>query len=128
MLAMKNIAQFFILNSKLTIVLSIGLLFFGYQGLIKMNAESYPSVSFATATVVTFYDGATASDIETKITKPIEDEIRGVSGLKDVRSTSQAGLSNITIRVDRDNSNVDVDEVMDEIQKQKTELPTYLVI
>lgn len=114
---MKNIAKFFIENSKLTIVLSIGLFLFGYEGLKKMNSESYPAVSFATATIVTVYDGATASDIETKITKPIEDEIRGVNGLKDVRSTSQAGLSNITVRVDMDDSKINVDEAMDEIQK-----------
>lgn len=126
---MKKISHFFIVNTKLTIVLSIGLFFFGYEGLKKMNAESYPAVSFATATVVTSYDGATASDIETKITKPIEDEIRGVNGLKDVRSTSQAGISNITIRVDMDNSKVDVDETMDEIQKavdRVTDLPSDL--
>ena len=114
---MTKIAQFFIENSKLTIVLSLGLFFFGYQGIQTMNAESFPSVSFATATITTPYDGATASDIETKITKPIEDEIRGVNGLKDIRSTSQAGLSLITVRVDMDDSKVDVEETLDEIQK-----------
>ncbi len=126
---MKNISKFFIENSKLTIVLSIGLAIFGYEGLKTMNAESYPAVSFATATVVTVYDGATASDIETKITKPLEDEIRGVNGLKDVRSTSQAGLSTITVRVDMDDPKVDVDEAMDEIQKsvdRVTDLPKDL--
>jgi multidrug efflux pump subunit AcrB len=114
---MTNLANFFIENTKLTIVLSIGLFLFGYEGMKKMNAESYPAVSFATATVVTPYDGATASDIETKITKPIEDEIRGVNGLKDVKSTSQAGLSTITVRIDMDDSNVDVEKAMDEVQK-----------
>lgn len=126
---MNKIAKFFIENSKLTIVLSIGLLFFGFEGLKKMNSESFPSVSFATATVVTFYDGATAKDIETKITKPIEDEIRGVNGLKDVRSTSQAGLSTITIRVDMDDPKVDVEKTIDEVQKavdRVTDLPRDL--
>lgn len=126
---MHNISKFFIENAKLTIVLSLGLVFFGYQGLTNMNAESFPSVSLATATVTTFYDGATASDIETKVTRPIEDEIRGVNGLKDVKSTSQAGLSLITIRVDMDDPKVDVDETMDEIQKavdRVTDLPRDL--
>ena len=66
----------------------------------------------ATAIIVTQYDGATAADIETKITKPLEDEIRGVSGLKDVKSTSQAGLSTIVVRIDMDDSKVDVDEAI----------------
>ena len=126
---MKKITNFFISNSKLTIVLSIGLVLFGYEGLKKMNSESYPAVSFATATVVTFYDGATATDIETKITRPIENEIRGVNGLRDVKSTSQAGVSNITIRVDMDDSKINVNEVMNEIQKavdRVTNLPKEL--
>ena len=126
---MTNIAKFFIENSKLTIVLSIGLFLFGYEGLKTMNAESYPAVSFATATIVTAYDGATASDIETKITKPIEDEIRGVTGLKDIRSTSQAGLSTITVRLDIDDSKIDVSDAMDEIQKsvdRVSDLPSDL--
>lgn len=126
---MQNIARFFIENSKLTIVLMFGLAVFGLQGLSNMNAESFPSVSLATATVITFYDGATASDIETKITKPIEDEIRGVTGLKDVRSISQAGLSTIVVQVDMDDPKVNVKETMDEIQKavdRVTDLPPDL--
>ncbi|MBT4761657.1 MAG: efflux RND transporter permease subunit [Bdellovibrionaceae bacterium] len=114
---MTKITTFFIENSKLTIVLSLGLFFFGVQALRNMNAESFPAVSFATATIITNYDGATASDVETKITKPIEDEIRGVNGLKDVKSTSQAGLSSITVRVDMDDPKINVAETIDEVQK-----------
>jgi multidrug efflux pump subunit AcrB len=112
---MKTLAKFFIDNSKLTIVLSIALTVFGIMGLKKLNSESYPQVSFAMGIVTTNYDGASAEDIETKITKPIEDELRGVSGIKDVRSTSQSGLSTIFVRADLDN--VDVDKVMSDIQK-----------
>jgi len=112
---MKTLAKFFIDNSKLTIVLSIALTIFGLMGLKNMNAESYPAVSFGQGIVTTSYDGASAEDIETKITKPIEDELRGVSGIKDVRSTSQSGLSTIIVRADIDN--VDVDKVMSDVQK-----------
>jgi multidrug efflux pump subunit AcrB len=114
---MKILANFFIENSKLTIVLSIALIVFGLMGLGKMNAESFPSVSMGTATVITVYDGATAKDIETKITKPLEDEIRGVNGIKKIRSISQAGLSTIVIVIDIDNPKIDVDEAMGDIQK-----------
>lgn len=126
---MKNVANFFIVNHKLTIVLSVGLFIYGIMGLSRMNSESFPNVNFAMATVVTPYDGASAEDIETKITKKLEDEIRGVSGLKDVRSISQAGLSSIFIRVDMDDSSVDIDETMNDIQKaidRVTDLPRDL--
>lgn len=113
---MKRMAKFFIDNSKLTIVLSVFLGIYGLMGLGKMNAESYPNVNLAMATVITVYQGASADDIETKITKPLEDEIRTVSGLKDVRSISQAGLSSIFVQVDMDNVD-SVDDVMSDVQK-----------
>lgn len=112
---MANIASFFIRNYKLTIVLSFGLLIMGLQGLKNMSAESYPTVDFAQAIVTTVYRGASAEDIEAKITKPIEDEIRGVTGLKDVKSVSQPGISTIFIRVDIDNA--DVQKAMNDLQK-----------
>ncbi len=127
---MKTISKFFIENSKLSIVLMLGMMIYGIMGLAKMNAESYPNVSFATAIVTTRYDGATAQDIETKITKPIEDEIRTVSGLKDVNSTSQSGLSTIVIRIDMDGSGVVVEDVMSDIQKavdRTNKLPSDLI-
>lgn len=114
---MTNLARFFIQNPKLTIVVSLFFLLIGWQGLKSMNAESYPSVDFAIALVETEYFGATPEDIEVKITKPIEDEIRTVSGLKDVRSVSQAGRSKIVIRVDMDNPKVVVKDVMADIQR-----------
>lgn len=89
---------------------------YGVLGLRGMNAEKFPAVSLATATVVTSYGGASADDIETKITKPIEDELKAVVGVKDISSVSMSGLSTITIRVDMDNYNVT--EVMDELQKK----------
>ncbi len=125
---MKTLAKFFVDNHKFTIVLSFFLGIYGIMGLSKMNAESYPSVSFATAIVTTIYDGASAEDMEIKITKPIEDEIRTVTGIKDVKSTSQASLSTIVIRVDMDNVD-DVDEVMSDLQKaidRVTDLPSDL--
>ncbi|WP_408096950.1 efflux RND transporter permease subunit [Peredibacter sp. HCB2-198] len=126
---MRNLAKFFIENPKLTVVFSLFLVLFGWQGLSTMNAESYPSVDFATAIIETEYFGATPEDIEVKITKPIEDELRGISGLKDVRSTSQAGRSKIVVRVDMDNPKVVVKDVMGDIQRaidRTKDLPTDL--
>ncbi|MEH0860556.1 efflux RND transporter permease subunit [Halobacteriovorax sp. DPLXC-1] len=125
---MSLVSKFFIENHKFTIVVTFFLLIYGLMGLNKMTAESYPTVSFATAVVTTVYDGASANDIEIKITKPIEDEIRTVSGVKDVKSTSQAGLSKIVIRVDMDNVD-SVDDVMSDLQKavdRVSDLPTDL--
>ncbi|MBD65547.1 MAG: hypothetical protein CME62_10090 [Halobacteriovoraceae bacterium] len=112
---MNKLTQFFVDNYKLTIILSLMMVVFGLMGLASINAESYPNVNFAMVQIETRYEGATAEDVETKITRPIEDKIREVSGLKDVRSVSKSGLSSIFVRVDMDNE--DEDEVLDELQK-----------
>ncbi len=112
---MKFLVDFFIRNYKLTIVITGFFVIMGFQGLSRMNSESWPQVDFAMATIVTQYKGASPVDIEALITKPIEDEIRTVSGLKDVKSISQTGLSTILVRIDMDN--VDEREVMDDLQK-----------
>ncbi len=117
---MSNLIKFFLNNHKFTLMLSIMVLVFGFMGMMKLNAESFPSVNFAMAEITTSYEGATASDVETKITKPIEDKIREVSGLKDVKSVSKTGHSRILVRVDMDNE--DEDEVLDELQKAVKEV------
>jgi multidrug efflux pump subunit AcrB len=124
---MSFLVDFFIKNFKLTIVLTAFLIILGILGIRRMNAEAWPQVDFATATITTQYRGASAEDIEALITKPIEDEIRMVTGLKDVKSISQTGLSMIMVRIDMDN--VDEDEVMDDLQKavqRVSKLPTDL--
>lgn len=112
---MRKLSEFFLKNFKLTVVLTFFVVIFGVLGLRSMNAESWPSVNFATAIITTIYPGASPEDIEALITKPIEDEIRTVSGLKDVNSQSRTGQSVIVVRIDMDNE--DEEEVMDDLQK-----------
>jgi multidrug efflux pump subunit AcrB len=112
---MRQLARFFVINSKFTLVLSLGLILFGAFGLVRISSEAFPSVDIGSVIITTPYKGATASDIETKITKPLEDEIRTVRGIKKVISKSQSGLSQIVTEVDIDN--YDVKEVIPDLQR-----------
>lgn len=123
---MTKISEFFLNNKRFTFVLMIFVMLFGLGGLLRINSESFPAVDFAMAQVTTIYDGASAHVVETKITKPIEDEIRSVSGIKDVKSVSQSGRSTIFIRGDIDN--VDVSKLMADLQRSvdRAKLPNDL--
>ncbi|TDJ04228.1 MAG: efflux RND transporter permease subunit [Deltaproteobacteria bacterium] len=112
---MKKLIKFFIEENKFTMILMAFFVIFGLRGLFKLNSESFPAVNLGTAIITTIYPGAGPKEVEEEVTKPIEDEIRTVRGLKDVRSVSQSGLSKFTVRVDIDN--YDVKEVMDDLQK-----------
>lgn len=110
-----NPAKFFLENYKFTMILTLMIVVFGVMGLLKLNSETYPTVDFATATITTRYDGASAEEVETRITKNIEEEIRGVANIKDVRSISQAGKSTIYVRADIDE--VVVEDFMADLQR-----------
>ena len=101
-----NLAKFFLDNHKFTTVLTMLIVVFGLGGMMQLNSESYPSVDFATAIISTNYDGASAEEVESRITKPIEEEIRSVTNIKEVRSVSQAGRSTIFVKADIDKVNV----------------------
>lgn len=123
---MENLASFFLKNYKFTIVLSAAALIYGLIGLFGLKSETFPTVNIGAVIVTTRYDGATAQDIETKITKPVEEEIQKISGLKKVRSTSQAGVSTIVTDVDIDR--YEVEKVISDLQRavDRAQLPPDL--
>lgn len=80
------------------ILMLIGaLIVLGLQGFMKMPAEQDPRVEFPFITVSTVYPGAGPGEIETLVTKPIEDAVGSVNGVKNVTSTSQQGISTVAI-------------------------------
>ena len=112
---MKSLIEFFLNNNKFTTILLVLIALIGIKGAVSLNSESYPTVNLGVAIIVTPYPGAGPEDVEADITKPIEEKVRTVRGLKDVKSVSQIGLSRIVVRADIDN--YDVDEVMDELEQ-----------
>ncbi|MCD6284226.1 efflux RND transporter permease subunit, partial [bacterium] len=70
------------------IIVVLGILFFSKLGLDLLPEIEYPVVS-----VVTTYSGVTSEDIEELLTKPIEDIVSTIKGVKSVKSFSQEGLS-----------------------------------
>ncbi len=70
----------------------------GLVGYFNLPAELNPKVDFPTVSVITTYAGTNPEQMETLITKPIEDSVSGVSGIKQINSTSQQGISTITIQ------------------------------
>jgi multidrug efflux pump len=85
-------------------VVSLLLIVFGVVAFIRLPLREYPDIDPPVVSIETVYPGASASVVETRITKLIEDRISGVEGIRSVESRSIDGRSNITIQfeVDRD--------------------------
>lgn len=106
------------------IVLLILILVMGLISYITLPRESEPEVIIPLATVMVNYRGVSPEDMETLVTIPIERKLTGISGVKQIISTSQEGSSVILIEFEPE---VDVDEaiqkVRDKIDLAKPDLP-----
>lgn len=101
-------------------------------GLIQFNSmpkEQFPDIVVPTISVATVYVGNSPKDIENLVTRPIEKELKGISGAKvnKIQSTSQADYSLIIIEFDTDvKTELAKQKVKDAIDKARAELPTDL--
>ncbi|MBL7696275.1 MAG: efflux RND transporter permease subunit [Ferruginibacter sp.] len=101
-------------------------------GLIKFNTmpkEQFPDIVVPTISVVTVYVGNSPKDIENLVTRPIEKQLKGISGAKvnKIQSTSQTDYSLIVVEFDTDvKTEIAKQKVKDAIDKAKVDLPTDL--
>jgi len=70
-----------------------GIVLFGFISLTKLPQELFPPITYPQLTVVTTYENAAPEEIETLITKPVEEAMGTVSGLRRLKSMSREGLS-----------------------------------
>lgn len=101
-------------------------------GLTKFNSmpkEQFPDIVVPTISVTTVYVGNSPKDIENLVTRPIEKQLKGISGakLKKITSTSQTDYSLIIVEFDTDvKTDLAKQKVKDAIDKAKTDLPNDL--
>ncbi len=67
----------------------------GYSSLKKLGVDLFPNVTFPVVTVTTAYPGAGPAEIETLVSKPLEDEVSTLAGIKRLSSISQEGISTV---------------------------------
>ncbi|HEY3268620.1 MAG TPA: efflux RND transporter permease subunit [Armatimonadota bacterium] len=75
----------------------LALVILGLRARNAMPKEANPDIESPYITVVTVYAGAGPQEIETLVTKPLEDAVAGVNGLKHMTSSSRDGLSVIAL-------------------------------
>jgi HAE1 family hydrophobic/amphiphilic exporter-1 len=91
----------------------------------SLSVDKFPDSSFPTVTISTLYSGAGPSEIETLVTKPLEDELSTLAGLKRLTSTSLEGMSQITaeFKMSVDTRFIE-QKVRDKVSKVKPQLPS----
>ena len=89
------------IHNKMTVFVLIGMIFIaGIFSYTSMPRESFPEIVVPEIYVSTPYPGNSALDIEKLITRPLEKEINGISGVDEIISTSIEGFSTIQVKFD----------------------------
>ncbi len=101
-------------------VMVVGMLFYSRMGL-----DFFPDISLPIVVVRTAYPGANPQEVERFITKPIEDVLAPLNGVRTVRSTTMDSISLVTIEFDMSkNSKEAADDVRTSISGLRNSLPT----
>lgn len=103
---------------RVTIVMfTIAIVLFGMVSLSRLKVNLLPDISYPTVTVRTELTGAAPVDIENLLTKPIEESVGVIRNVRQVRSVSRSGQSDVTLEflwgTDMDVAGVDVREKVD---------------
>ena len=89
------------IKNKMTVYVLTGIILVaGIGTYTSMSRESFPEVVIPQIYVGTPYPGNSAADIEKLVTRPLEKEIKSISGIDKMTSTSVQGYSTIFIEFD----------------------------
>ncbi|CAI4165043.1 Acriflavin resistance protein [Alteromonas macleodii] len=99
---------------------TFAVLLFGMVSFGRLSVNLLPDLSYPTLTIRTDYDGAAPGEVEQLVSKPIEEAIGVVKGVRKVTSTSRAGQSDVVLSfawgTDMDFASLEVREKLDVLQ------------
>ena len=120
-----NIIDYAISHSRVFMGILIFIIFSGASTYITMPKESSPDVSIPIVYISLSQNGISAQDSERLLVKPIEDEVKTVEGVREVRSTAYSGGGNVLLEFD---AGFDSDQAMvdirDKVDRAKGDLPS----
>jgi multidrug efflux pump len=116
------------IDNRVTIFIATFILcFLGIQSYNNLPKESFPDIVVPTIYVTTVYAGNSPTNIENLVTKPLEKQLKSISGVKKLNSTSLQDVSSIMVEFNTDvNVAVAKQKVKDAVDKAATDLPKDL--
>ncbi|MDQ0464268.1 HAE1 family hydrophobic/amphiphilic exporter-1 [Caulobacter ginsengisoli] len=120
----RNISAWSIRNPVPTILLFVVLTIAGTAGFLKMRVNNFPDISFPLVVVSAGQPGAAPPELETQVTRVIEDSLAGLDGVRHIRSTVGDGVSATSVEF---NLGVDLEratnDVRNAVSKVRANLP-----
>ncbi|MEX2362568.1 MAG: efflux RND transporter permease subunit, partial [Balneolaceae bacterium] len=115
----------FSIDNRISVLVLITLVaVLGIVSYITIPKESFPNITVPNVFVTTIYPGVSPEDMEGLVTRKLEDELRNISDVKEMTSTSSEGYSSINMEF---NTGIDIDEALQKVREKvdlaKSELP-----
>ncbi|MBW2102685.1 MAG: efflux RND transporter permease subunit [Deltaproteobacteria bacterium] len=107
-----------------SLMLFLALAMIGLFSLTMLNVDMLPDISPPVISILTSWPGASASDVETEVTEPIEDQVNTVNNLDTLTSKSLDNLSLVACKFDW-GTDLDVasNDIRDQLELAKRDLP-----
>ncbi len=120
-----NIAGFAVRNWQFTLVLTLLFAALGYNAFQSVPRAEDPSFDAPFFTVITIASGMEATEVEKLITDRIEDAFNELDDVKEIESTTNAGVSLVHVEFDWALPDMDrkYDEIIREMNRLRPELP-----
>ncbi len=108
----------------MTTLVFVAVVIIGLFSLNNVPIDLLPDIETNTIMVLTTYEGASAADVETNVTRPLENSLNTVANLKKLTSSSRENRSLITLEFDfGENIDVLTDDVRQKLDMVKSFLP-----
>jgi HAE1 family hydrophobic/amphiphilic exporter-1 len=121
---MQKLAELCIRRPVFATMIGVAFIVLGGFAYLKLGVDLFPKVQFPTITVTTTLPGSSPEEIETQITKKIEEAVNTIEGIDELRSTSAEGVSQvfITFVLERGTDEA-ASDVRDRVNRVLKELP-----
>ena len=106
-----------------TTMVSVGIIVLGVMGFFRLGVNLFPDVQFPVVTVVAVYPGASPTEIETQVTKKLEDSLASIAGIKQIISFSRDSVSQVGVLFELD---VDVKEAAMDVRERVSQVRAQL--
>ena len=117
----------FIRRPVFTTMLVMLLVVFGVTSYPSLGIDLYPDIDFPIVNVTVTYTGASPEEMEGLVTKPIEDAVSSVSGIKTLSSVSREGISQTTIEFELGtNAKLAANDVREKVAGVRRRLPDQI--
>ena len=115
----------FAINNRISVMVLVALVaIMGTVSYLTIPKESFPNITVPNIFVVTLYPGVSPEDMESLVTRKLEDELGNISEIKEMTSTSTEGYSSVVLEFD---TGIDIEEALQKVREKvdlaKAELP-----